>query len=173
IGGVVGAATGLSWGGMTAPAVASIFMPGVGPVIALGFVFTALSGIVGAAVGAAAGGALEQSLDTGLPQDELFVYEEALRQGRIVVIVLAEDETRAEMARDVLARAGAESLDAAREQWWVGLRDAEEAAYDAPDGEFARIESTYRTGFEAALRPQLRGRSYEEAGDYLCEYYAT
>ena len=73
----------------------------------------------------------------------------------------------------MLAQAGAESLDAAREQWWVGLRDAEEAAYDAPDGEFSRIESTYRAGFEAALHLQVRGRSYEEARAYLRErYYA-
>ena len=70
---------------------ASLFVPGVGPVIALGLAYTALSSIVGAAVGAAAGETLEQSFDTGLPQDELFVYEDALRKGRIVIIVLAED----------------------------------------------------------------------------------
>ena len=173
IGGVVGAATGLSWGAATGAIAANILVPGIGPVLALGFAYTALSGIVGAAVGTAAGGAVEQSFDTGLPQDELFVYEDALRQGRTVVIVRTDDTALEETAQNVLTSAGAESLDAAREQWWVGLRDAEEAAYGAPDGEFSRVESTYRAGFEAALRPQLRGRSYEEAGEYLCEYYSA
>lgn len=73
----------------------------------------------------------------------------------------------------MLTAAGAESLDAAREQWWVGLRDAEEAEYEGPDGEFSRIESTYRAGFEAALQPRVRGCSYEGARDYLREHYAA
>ena len=173
LGGVIGGAAGLFWGGMTGLAASSLFVPGVGPVLAIGLAYAALSGILGATTGAVAGGALEQSLATGLPQDELFVYEDALRQGRTVIIVLTDDPAQEETARDVLRQAGAESLDAAREQWWVGLRDAEEAAYDAPDGEFARIEATYRSGFEAALRPQTRGRSYEEAKDHLRETYPS
>ena len=172
LGGVIGGATGLFWGGATGLAAASFFVPGVGHVVGLGLAYAALSGLVGTAAGAAAGGALEQSFATGLPQDELFVYADALRQGRTVVIVLTDDTAPEETVQDVLQQAGAESLDAAREQWWVGLRDAEEAAYDAPDGEFSRIESTYRAGFEAALRPQLRGRSYEEARAYLLEHYS-
>jgi hypothetical protein len=173
LGSVIGGGTGLFVGGATGSTAASLFVPGIGFIIAVGLAAAAFSGIVGAAVGAAAGGTLEHSLDTGLPQDEIFVYEEALRQGRTVIIVLTEEEAQEETVRNVLIHAGAESLDAAREQWWIGLRDAEEAAYDTPDGEFSRIESTYRTGFEAALRPPVRGRSYEEARDYLHEHYPT
>jgi len=171
LGGVIGGATGLWAGGGAAPVVTSLLVPGVGPVIAIGIALTTLGGLVGAAVGAAAGDAVEQSLDTGLPQDELFVYEEALRQERTVVIALTDDPAQEEAAREVFVQAGAESLDAAREQWWVGLRDAEEAAYEAPDGEFARIETTYRNGFEAALRSQCRGRSYGEAREQLRQAY--
>jgi hypothetical protein len=171
LGGVIGGGTGLFLGGWTGAIITSLLVPGVGPVFAIGAASAALSGVVGAAVGAAAGEAIEESLDPGLPQDELFVYEAALRQGRTVVIVFTDNPAQEEIARDVLARAGAESLDVAREQWWVGLRDAEEAAYDAPAGEFARIEPTYRAGFEAALHLQVRGRSYEEARDYLRERY--
>jgi hypothetical protein len=173
LGGVIGGGIGLLWGGAMGRFAANFFVPGVGHILALGAAYAALSGLVGAAAGAAAGGALEQSLTTGLPADELFVYEDALRQGRTVVIALAADATEAETIQDVLMQAGAESVDAAREQWWVGLRDAEEAAYEAPDGAFARVESAYRGGFEAALQPQVRGRSYEEVKDYLRERYPT
>jgi hypothetical protein len=173
LGGVVGGGTGLLWGGLTAPVVTSLLVPGIGPVLAIGLAYATLSGLIGASVGVAAGEAVEESLDTGLPQDELFVYEDALRRGRTVVIALADNSEQEEAARNVMMQAGAESLDAAREQWWVGLRDAEESAYEAPDGEFARVEATYRTGFEAALRSQARGRSYEEMGEYLRETYPT
>ena len=31
-----------------------------------------------------------------------------------------------------IQKAGAETLDAAREKWWIGLRDAEAAVYSKP-----------------------------------------
>ncbi|MGH7831609.1 MAG: hypothetical protein ACREP8_15700, partial [Candidatus Binatia bacterium] len=71
----------------------------------------------------------------------------------------------------VLDRSGAESVDAAREQWWLGLRDAEEEQYHGDGGDFRRDEQDYRRGFEAALRLKTRGRSYEEATGYLREQY--
>jgi hypothetical protein len=43
---------------------------------------------------------------------------------RIVLIVLTADTAQGGSSR-VLAQAGAESLDAARKNWWVGLRTAE------------------------------------------------
>lgn len=172
LGAVAGGAAGLS-GGALGAAAASIFLPGVGPVVAVGLASAALAGVVGAVGGAALGNALENTLTTGLPRDELFVYEDALRQGRTVVIALAADDAQAETVRGVFAQAGAESLDAAREQWWIGLRDAEEAAYDAPEGQFAQVELIYRRGFEAALEPQVRGKSYTEAADYLRQHYSA
>ncbi len=54
-------------------------------------------------------------MSDGLPKDELFVYEDALRQGRTVLIALTEDATQAEAARAALLQAGAESLDTARD----------------------------------------------------------
>jgi hypothetical protein len=101
----------------------------------------------------------------------LFVYEDALRRGRTVILVEAEDEERADAARGVLSQAGAESLDAAREEWWVGLRDAEEAEYDVEGSDFGADEPTYRRGFEAALHPASRGRSFEEDAERLRECF--
>jgi len=46
----------------------------------------------GATIGAAAGNELENQPTEGLPEDEIFVYEDALRQGRSVVIVVADDK---------------------------------------------------------------------------------
>lgn len=51
------------------------------------------------------------------------------------MIVLVSDKSQAENARRVLAGAGAESLDAARKEWWVGLRDAEELEYGDTGGD--------------------------------------
>jgi len=171
LGGTVGGALGVAGGMHLGAVVASMFVPGVGPIFAAGLIGAALLGAGGAAAGAAAGDALEDSLARGLPHDELFVYEDALRRGRSVVIVLAEDDEQAEAARQVLGQAGAESLDAARETWWIGLRDGEEAEYTGQGGDFRRDEPVYRRGFEAALHPRARGRSYEEDAARLRECF--
>jgi hypothetical protein len=170
LGAVAGGATGLS-GGVLSAAAASLFLPGVGPLMVLGA--ATLGGVIGAVAGAGVGDTLEGLLTTGLPRDELFVYEDALRQGRSIVIALAHDEEQARIVRDVLTHAGVESIDAAREQWWLGLRDAEEAVYDAPLGVFAQVEQLHRSGFEAALDLQVRGKSYDEATAFLRERYPT
>jgi hypothetical protein len=169
IGGWAGGALGVAGGMHIGAAAASLFVPGVGPVIAAGLIGAALLGAGGAATGMAAGGAMEDAIAEGLPQDELYVYEDALRQGRAVVIVVAEDDTQGESARNIMAQAGAESIDAARESWWVGLRDAEDEEYTGQGGDFKSDESHYRRGFEAALHPQSRGKSYEEASAALSQ----
>ena len=167
VGGALGAATGLS----LSAAAASIFIPAVGPVLAVGFLGAALFGAGGAIGGAAAGEALEQGMDEGVPVDEMFVYEDALRQGRSVVVVLAKDSLRADIAREVMRQTGSESIDSARENWWVGLRGAEEERYSAEGEDFGRVERNYRQGFEAALNPGMRGKTYDEAVNYLSANY--
>jgi hypothetical protein len=170
-GGLVGGALGAAGGMHLGTAVASLVIPGVGPIVAMGAAAAALLGVGGAIGGAAAGGALENVTSEGLPKDELFIYEDALKKGRTIVIALAEDEGQAGAARETLIQAGAESLDAAREDWWVGLRDAEEEAYSVPGRSFKLDEPNYRRGFEAALRQRLRGWSYEQAREELRELY--
>jgi hypothetical protein len=163
MGGTVGAALGVSAGASLGAVVVSLFVPGVGPIIAGGILGAALLGTTGAVAGAQAGGLLEGGLAQGLPHDELFVYEHALRSGHSVVVVTTNDGETAEQARDALARAGAESIDAARESWWVGLREAEEQDYDSTTASFKQDESTYRKGFEAALHPRFRGLTFDDA----------
>lgn len=171
LGGTVGGAMGVASGATLGAAAASLFVPGVGPIMAAGLVAAALLGAGGAAAGAAAGDALEDNMARGLPHDELFVYEDALRRGRSVVIVLADDEEQAESARQVLGQSGAETLDAARESWWVGLRDGEEAEYTEGGGDFRADEPVYRRGFESALDRRARGRTFEEDFERLRECF--
>lgn len=166
IGAVAGGAAGAS-GGMQAAALLSAILPGVGPVLVLGAVGAVLLGVGGAAVGSA----LDRNLREGLPRDEVYVYEDALRRGRTVVVAVADDEAQAEQVRAVLAEAGAETIDAAREQWWLGLREAEAAQYAATGGDFARDEARYRRGFEAALSVGRDGRSHAEAIEELRARY--
>lgn len=165
IGSVVGGAVGLGAGAL----IASLLLPGIGPVLAVTF-GAAAGGLGGAAAGAAAGSALENLLSVGVPKDEIFFYEDALRQGRSVVIGLSEDDDQIEAGRAALQKAGAETLDAARQQWWIGLRDAEAVAYSKPE-HFAREEITFRSGFAAALEPPVRGRSFDKAVEYLSKNY--
>lgn len=171
LGGVVGGAMGVAGGMPIGAALASLLVPGVGPVLAAGIIGAALLGTGGAVAGAAAGSKMEESIE-GLPHDELFVYEDALRKGRSVILVVADDDTQAEAARNVLAQAGAESIDAAREDWWVGLRDAEEEEYRGQGGDFKKDEAIYRRGFEAAQHPHLRGKTYDEVTERLRERYS-
>jgi len=173
VGGAVGGALGVAGGLHLGAAAASLLVPGVGPVLAAGLIGAALLGAGGAATGAFAGGALEDSMAKGLPHDELFVYEDALRRGRTVVLAVADDEGQADRAREALVRAGAESIDAARENWWVGLRDAEEAEYTVDGGDFNVDEPVYRRGFEASLHPQGRGLAFDEDAERLRECYGA
>src|SRR3989441_8470990 len=119
-----------------------------------------LLGLSGAAGGAAAGDLMEKRI-AGLPHDELFVYEDALRQGRTVVFVEVEDEMSAEAVRQGFAEGGAETVDAARERWWIGLRSAEKESYSVDGGNFERDEVYYRKGFETALSPGARGKTLQ------------
>ena len=171
MGGAVGGALGTAGGAGLAAGVASLLVPGVGPVIAAGIVGAAILGIGGASTGMAAGAALERSLADGVPHDELYLYEDALRKGNSVVIAFAEHEDDETKTRQVFRDAGAQTVDAAREDWWVGLRDAESEHYQAQGRDFAEDEPDYRRGFEAALHAKLRGRTYEEAAPELIVFY--
>lgn len=152
VGGVLGGALGMAAGMELGAAAATILIPGVGPVLAIGIAAAAILGVGGAVGGAAAGAAMEKDSTVGLPADELFVYKDALKQGRSVIFVQASDDDEATKANAVLANAGAESIDAAREEWWVGLRSAEKEHYRALGDNSENVEREYRMGFEAALR---------------------
>jgi hypothetical protein len=161
----MGTAIGALAGGGVGFAGGSLLMalvPGLGPITALGLLGAAVLGAAGATIGAAAGNQMENFTTEGLPEDEIFVYEDALRQGRSVVIVLAENKESASLIRELLKMQGAESVDAAREQWWIGLRSAEESHYASSGKSFAEDEEYFRRGFEAALHARTRCMEFDQ-----------
>jgi hypothetical protein len=163
LGGVVGAASGASLG----MAAAGFLVPGVGPVIASGIAAAALLGVGGAKVG----DAMEDTLSEGLPKDDVFLVEEALRSGRSVVVVIVDGDEDETAARRGLDAAGADGLDAMREEWWLGLRDAEARDYGTTGRDFSADERPYRCGFLSACEPRNRGKAYEESLDSLRRAY--
>ena len=148
--------------GLTAGAVLVALIPGVGPVTAAGMLGAAIAGAAGAAVGATVGGKAEDSMTEGLPHDEIYVYEDALRKGRSVVVALADGDVSAASLRNLLRSEGAESVDDAREQWWIGLRSAEEGHYSKDGKKFSDDEKFYRMGFQAALHAKNRCREFDQ-----------
>jgi hypothetical protein len=171
VGGAVGRGLGIAGGIMIGGAVGSFFVPGVGAVLAAGVLGAALLGTGGASLGAAAGGALDEAIASGPPHDELHIYEEAIRQGRTVVVAVAKDEEQAESVREQLAQEGAETVGALRESWWDELRGAEGEVYTKQGRDFVVDEPLYRRGFEAALHPTLRGKAFADVADHLSERY--
>jgi len=157
IGALLGGGVGITGGSLLAA-----LIPGVGPITALGLLGAAIVGAAGATIGATVGDKMEKSSIEGLPEDEIFVYEDALRQGRSVVVGMAENEESASLLRDLMKKEEAESIDAAREQWWIGLRSAEESHYAKTGKNFADDERFYRLGFQAALHARTRCMEFDQ-----------
>ena len=169
MGATVGGAMGAAGGATAGLAVASLAVPGIGPLLAFGMVGAGLLGIVGAAAGAAVGDTAEEELGEGIPHEDVYLYEDALRHGNSVLIVYAEEGDQADKAADIMQDAGALNLDTLRENWWQELREGERAHY----GEnFDRDELSYRTGYQAALHPGRRGKQYSDVEDDLTAAYA-
>jgi hypothetical protein len=167
IGSAVGRGLGIAGGMLIGSAVGSFFVPGVGTVFAAGVLGAALLGTGGASLGAAAGNTLDEKVAAHIQHEELHIFEDALRQGRTIIIALAKDEEEAEAAHARLADAGAASLVEARESWWSGLRVTEGEEYAKSGRDFTGDETLFRRGFEAAQHPAWRGKSFAETADEL------
>lgn len=148
--------------GITAGSLLIALVPGLGPVTAIGLLGAGILGAAGAVVGAKVGGKSEESMSEGLPEDEIFVYEDALRKGRSVLVGMTEDEESASRLRELMKDEGAESVDAAREQWWIGLRSAEESRYSKSSRNFTEDEQFFRLGFEAAMHARTRCKEFDQ-----------
>jgi hypothetical protein len=96
VGGVLGAGAGLLTG------LGIMAIPGVGPVVAAGWlVATAAGAVAGAVAGGAAGGIVGAMTDSGVPEEDAHVYAEGIRRGGSLVTVRAP-ESRAAEARRIL-----------------------------------------------------------------------
>jgi hypothetical protein len=112
VGGAMGAGAGLSLGS----AVASLVVPGVGTIFAIGLGAAAILGLGGAVAGAGAGEASERAMDTGVPKDDVFFYRQLLKRGRSLVIADVGIADQAAAAQEVFERRGGEDVAAARKE---------------------------------------------------------
>lgn len=142
---------------------AATFLPGLGPVIGLGML---ASGLIGAWLGAVAGSAVERHTH-GVPNEDLYFFEEAVREGGAVVVLQSDDPTQQTQARNLLERAGGRPVHGTRRDWWLGLRDRERQYLRTRGQDLDAVENEYRSGFEAALHPTTRGRDYEQVVAYV------
>ena len=96
IGTIIGGGAGLLAG------IGSLAIPGVGPVVAAGWLVATLTGAgIGAAVGGGTGGLVGMLTGAGVPHEDAHLYAETVRRGGNVVSVRA-DATQAAMVESVL-----------------------------------------------------------------------
>ncbi|MBK9168456.1 MAG: hypothetical protein IPM24_13440 [Bryobacterales bacterium] len=109
----------------------ALSIPGIGLVLAAGPLAGAL---MGAGLGAAAGGAIGLLKQHGIHEDDAHCLCEAVRQGGVILTVLAP-ENRATEAEEILGRAHLVDLDDCREAWqqagWKGFEHKEEPKVEA------------------------------------------
>ena len=108
VGGFTGGALGMSAGAVAA----TLLLPGIGAVFALGFGAAALLGLTGAGAGASLGKAMAN--DASAPQptpdakcsEEAAFFREVLRDGRSLVVVRTESKELVQAASEILDRTG-------------------------------------------------------------------
>jgi hypothetical protein len=89
---------------------------------------------------------------------------------KIVVIIAGRDACDPGVnSQCALELTGAETVDRAREMWWLGPRNLEKGKYTADGGHLQDDERDFRTGFEATLRLRNRNRSWDECYRELAE----
>ena len=108
VGGFVGGATGMSAGVVAA----TLLLPGIGPVFALGFGAAALLGLAGAGAGAGVGSAASHDHEAPTPtaaekcSEEAAFFREVLKEGRSLIVVQTESQELASTACEILDRLG-------------------------------------------------------------------
>jgi anti-sigma B factor antagonist len=108
VGGFVGGAAGMT----TGVVVATLLLPGVGTVFALGFGAAALLGLAGAGAGATVSSAAAGAADAPQPttdekcSEDVAFFREVLKEGRSLIVVRTESKELATAACAVLDRLG-------------------------------------------------------------------
>ncbi|MGA9642669.1 MAG: STAS domain-containing protein [Terriglobales bacterium] len=107
VGGFLGGATGMSAGVVAA----TLLLPGVGPVFALGFGAAALLGLAGAGAGAGVGSWAAHDAEAPQPATETSAedanfFREVLKEGRSLIVVRTDSKEIANAACAILDRLG-------------------------------------------------------------------
>ncbi len=108
VGGFMGSAAGMSAGVLAA----SLLLPGIGTVFALGFGGAALLGLAGAGAGGSVGTAAVRDQGLAVPtpdekcSEDVQFFREVLKEGRSLIVVRTEHEHEATVACGILDRLG-------------------------------------------------------------------
>jgi hypothetical protein len=124
-------------------------IPGVGPVVAAGWLAaTAAGAVAGAVVGGAAGGLIGALTDSGVPEEDAHVYAEGVRRGGSLVTAKVDDAMASE-AEEILERSNWVDVPARRtayrEQGWSRF-DSSLDPYTQEEIEAERQRYGLRTG---------------------------
>lgn len=123
-------------------------IPGVGPVVAAGWLAATLTGAAaGAIAGGAAGGLVDALTDTGIDREDAHVYAEGIRRGSALVTVRTDVE-RASLVTAALDRQPAVNLEERRRQYrdqgWTMFDDRLEPPARENPRDVASRADTYR-----------------------------
>lgn len=133
LGGALGGGAGLLAG------LGLLAIPGLGPVVAAGWLAATA---VGAGAGAVAGGLIGSLIDAGVDENDAHAYAEGLRRGGTLVTVRAQDSMETSVL-DILDDEGTIRMDEAergwREEGWSGRFDMDSRSETLPGRSAADI----------------------------------
>jgi hypothetical protein len=136
----LGAAVGGAGGLLTGLGIMAI--PGVGPVVAAGWLASTVAGMI---AGGAVGGVVGALVDAGISKEDADIYSESIRRGGTLVTVKAED-SQVPTVEAVLNRHQPMDPTARRKEYvsagWKGY-DPKAPPYDLTDAERERIRTPY------------------------------
>ncbi len=148
-------------------------IPGLGPVVAAGWLASTL---VGAGVGAAAGGLVGSLTDAGVSHEDAHVYAEGVRRGGTLVTVRADD-SMVDRVTNVLDADGTVDLDERESNWraegWNGeyvptstssAPRAGTPSYTSNATSNAGYAAEFGGGRDACNRPGWRDRGVRSRG---------
>ena len=146
-GGKRGAVLGTALGGGAGllAGIGALAIPGVGPVVAAGWLVATLAG---AGVGAASGGLIGSLTGAGVSRDEAHVYAEGVKRGGSLVTVRA-DETEAARIEAILAQRGTGDWQQRRTAYgadWKGFEEPSGGAAAAPGAPLSETGTTSTAG---------------------------
>jgi hypothetical protein len=131
IGAVVGGGAGLLAG------LGVLAIPGIGPVVAAGWLAATLAGAAaGAGVGAVSGGIIDAMTSAGVAHEDAHVYAEGVRRGGTLVMARVKDDTVADIVTAIM-RAHHPVDTTTRQTTW---REEGWKAFDPAAAPYVRVE---------------------------------
>ncbi len=124
LGGVLGGGAGLLAG------IGALAIPGVGPVVAAGWLVATLAGV---GVGAASGGLVGSLTGAGVGHDEAHVHAEGVKRGGSLVTVRVE-ETEAPRVEAIMGQRGPTDWQQRRSSYGAGWKSFDETSTMGRDG---------------------------------------